>query len=93
MENGKKGVKADLIRTNQHEYDYKGPLPDLVAYIQRETELTRRTIVQILTKSGRLNDFLNNPQKFMDTVARIINLELSKLIVDGIKYERVDGEY
>jgi type III restriction enzyme len=90
---GKKGVKADLIRTNQHKYDYTGPLPDLVSYIQRETELTRRTIVQILTKSGRLNDFLNNPQKFMDTVARIINLELNKLIVDGIKYEKVDGEY
>ena len=36
-------------------------LPDLVTDLQDKTQLTRRTIVRILTESGRLNDFKRNP--------------------------------
>ena len=63
-------------------------MPDILAYLQNETELTRSTLVRILKQSGRLGDFFNNPQRFMDTVAAILKHELHRLIVDGIKYER-----
>lgn len=33
------------------------PVPDILAYLQEQTELTRSTIVHILTESGRLEDF------------------------------------
>ena len=65
------------------------PLPDILAYLQNETELTRSTLVRILKESGRLGDFFNNPQRFMDAVAAILKYELHRLIVDGIKYERL----
>lgn len=68
------------------------PLPDILAYLQNETELTRSTLVEVLTKSGRLQDFFNNPQKFMDEVARILKYVLHRLLVDGIKYERIQGD-
>ena len=69
-------------------------LPDILAYLQKETELTRNTLVRILINSGRLQEFINNPQRFMDAVARIIKQELHLLIIDGIKYERIaDQEY
>lgn len=67
------------------------PLPDLLAYLQNETELTRSTLVRILKESGRLAEFFNNPQRFMDAVATILKYELHRLLVDGIKYERIDG--
>lgn len=65
------------------------PSPDILAYLQNETELTRSTLVRILKESGRLGDFFVDPQRFMDTVANIMKYELHRLLVDGIKYERM----
>ena len=67
------------------------PVPDPLAYLQNETELTRSTLVQILTKSGRLDEFFNDPQRFLDEVAKVLKHELHRLLVDGIKYERIAG--
>jgi type III restriction enzyme len=64
-------------------------LPDILAYLQNETELTRSTIFQVLKQAGRLDDFFDNPQAFMDAVARILKNELHQLLVDGIKYEKI----
>ena len=64
-------------------------LPDLLAYLQKETELTRHTLVQILVKSKRLHEFLVNPQQFMTLVAREISRALNGLIIEGIKYEKI----
>ena len=47
--------------------------------------------MRILKASGRLKEFFNNPQRFMDAVAAILKHELHRLLVDGIKYERIDG--
>ena len=65
--------------------------PDLLAYLQNETELTRSTLVRILKESGRLDDFFNNPQRFLDVVASVLKNALHRLLVDGIKYERIKG--
>lgn len=67
------------------------PVPDILAYLQNETELTRATLVRILKESGRLAEFFVDPQRFMDAVAAILKHELHRLLVDGIKYERISG--
>ena len=86
------GVVATPASVAEHRREYGTRLiPDILAYLQNETELTRSTLVEILTKSGRLSEFFNNPQKFMDQVATILKYELHRLLVDGIKYERLDG--
>ena len=69
------------------------PLPDILAFLQRETELTRGTLVQILKASGRLKDFTVNPQAFMSEVAKLINRSLNELIIEGIKYEPIAGQF
>lgn len=69
-------------------------LPDIITFLQNQTNLTRRTVVEILKRSKRLDDFKKNPQKFMDEVASIIKRKMRLMIVDGIKYEKVgDDEY
>jgi type III restriction enzyme len=68
-------------------------LPDLVTDLQDKTQLTRRTIVRILTESGRLNDFKRNPQQFIELVGDSINRVKRLAIVDGIKYQRLGNEY
>ena len=81
-------VTGMVVREVEREYGRR-PLPDILAYLQNETELTRSTIVEILVKSGRLQEFFNNPQRFMDEVAKILKHELHRLLVDGIKYEPI----
>jgi type III restriction enzyme len=89
---GKSGVRADVLREAAETVAHRGPMPDVVAYLQGETELTRSTLVRILNESNRLAEFLLNPQKFMDAVAAILKVQLHKLMIDGIKYEKVAGE-
>jgi len=67
-------------------------LPDILAFLQRETELTRSTLVEILKQCGRLAEFKLNPQAFMTEVAKQINKALQDLVIDGIKYERLSGQ-
>lgn len=64
-------------------------LPDLITLLQNETNLTRKTIVKILLKSGKLGDFKNNPKKFIEEVGEIIKRNMTTLLVDGIKYTKV----
>lgn len=70
------------------------PIPDILAYLQEQTELTRATLVRILKESARLEEFFLDPQRFMDQVAAILKHELHRLLVNGIKYEKLveDGK-
>jgi hypothetical protein len=87
----KGGVVATSVSAAAESVDYQNyPVPDLLAYLQGETELTRSTLVRILKESGRLAEFFNNPQLFMDKVASILRYELHRLLVEGIKYERIE---
>ena len=88
----KGGVTAEAVSVAEEKVVYGGPVPDLLAYLQNETELTRSTLVRVLKESGKLGEFFNNPQRFMDAVATILKNELHRLLVDGIKYERIPGE-
>lgn len=88
----KSGVRADVLREAAETVVFRGAVPDVVAYLQAETELTRSTLVRILKESNRLAEFLLNPQKFMDAVAAILKVQLHKLMIDGIKYEKIAGE-
>jgi type III restriction enzyme len=89
---GKGGVIPTAVSAAEEHVEYGSlPIPDLLAYLQNETELTRSTLVRILKASGRLGELFNNPQRFMDATASILKHELHRLLVDGIKYERIDG--
>jgi len=84
------GVTSTAIGTAEEKIERKAlPVPDLLAYLQNETELTRSTLATILQQSGRLDEFFNDPQRFMDGVAHILKYELHRLLVDEIKYEKV----
>ena len=68
-------------------------LPDLLTDLQDRTQLTRRTIVSILTGSGRLDDFKRNPQQFIELAAETINRCKRMALVDGIKYQKLGDQH
>lgn len=67
-------------------------LPDILTELQDRTQLTRRSLVCILTESERLDDFKKNPQQFIDLVADSVNRAKRMALVDGIKYQRIGDE-
>ncbi|NMA94923.1 MAG: DEAD/DEAH box helicase family protein [Clostridiales bacterium] len=64
-------------------------IPDVVTYVQNETDLTRNTIIEILIKSDTLDIFRANPQVYMHEASNIINMIKERFIVDGIKYTKL----
>lgn len=88
------GVQMDEVESSTHVYDaHEHELPDIVSYLEEQTRLTRKSIVEILLQSQRLDDFKNNPQKFSENVAQIITRVMRMFIVDGIKYEKIGDSY
>lgn len=68
-------------------------LPDIVSFLQSETSLKRKTIVEILVRSKRIGDFKRNPQQFIEDVLKIIKLKMKAMIVDGVKYHKISSYY
>ena len=62
---------------------------DILADLQNETDLTRKTLVRILIESERLADFFVNPQAFLQLVSRTINETLRSRILSGIEYRKI----
>ena len=67
------------------------PLPDIINQLQEATSLTRKTIIDILLGSGRIGDFLSNPNDFIKMITDRIQTELAHILLDGIQYEKIDG--
>lgn len=88
-----KGVNGQLVSDSaSDEYGIGSEIPDMLAYIQSKTELTRSTILEILKKSKRIKELFINPQLFMDNAVSKIKDELQQLMIDGIKYEKIGGK-
>ncbi|MEO5365771.1 MAG: DEAD/DEAH box helicase family protein [Magnetococcus sp. WYHC-3] len=68
-------------------------LPDLLTVLQDQTQLTRRSIVRILTRSERLEDFRRNPQQFIELASESINRAKRLALVDGIRYQRIGDDH
>lgn len=78
-----------LFATSERKYEIA---PDILTFLQNETNLTRKTLIAILKESETLNDFKRNPQMYMMEASRIINAAKRLAMVDGIKYEKTSNE-
>jgi type III restriction enzyme len=84
------GAKSAYTTINEDDIE----LPDIITELQDKTQLTRGSIVDILLKSDRIEDFKRNPQQFIDQAAEAINRTKRLALVDGIKYRRIgDDDY
>lgn len=88
------GVDITNRKESTHLYDVRDyQIPDILSFLQNETNLKRKSIVDILIKSERLEDFKNNPQKFIDEVKGIIKREMCRFVIDGIKYQKIGNDF
>ena len=66
-------------------------LPDILSELQEATSLTRKTLVDVLTRSGKLGEFIGNPNDFISMVKRNLQNVLAAAVVEGLQYEKIGG--
>lgn len=88
MDSGGLGV-TNVVNESETLYGQVERLPDIISYLQNETQLTRKSIVKILTGTFRLKYFKTNPQKFIEGCVDIINEQMRMHIISGIKYQKL----
>jgi type III restriction enzyme len=66
-------------------------LPDIISELQETTSLTRKTIVDVLVHSGKLDEFVANPNDFIAMVKRNLHNVLAAAVVEGLQYEKIGG--
>ena len=68
---------------------------DLLGEITEKTQLTRRTVTQILTKIRPTTflKFRQNPEQFITECARLINEQKATVIIEHLTYDTLEGCY
>ena len=94
----KTGDSFDNVESKREQYsvDVQTQIKyDLIGQIANRTNLTRRSVVAILSKinSAVFSQFKHNPEAFISEISRIIDEQQAKLIVQNIAYELTTQQY
>lgn len=89
------GVTAELQQTSvpRKLETERLAVPDLLGELQNRTDLPRKVLAQILIQSGRVQEAPTNPAAFLDAVTKHINEAKREVLVNGIQYQQLDGEW
>jgi len=71
----------------------KVKIPNVVKRVADNTGLTKRNIINIIKKSNIQEYIFFNPDQFIKKLTAIIQIELPKLLKDGIKYVETGERY
>ncbi len=88
----KRGIDYTSQGAKFEEVDSEFLIPDIIREISENCKLTRNTVGQIILKSNRLQDFVNNPQRYIEEVTKIINYVRANECIDGITYTKQIGK-
>lgn len=67
-------------------------IEDLMGHVSPPIKLTRRTLIEVVTRLTNRQAAIDNPQEFASQAARVIREKAIQQLVDGIKYEK-DGTW
>ncbi|HEX7259694.1 MAG TPA: restriction endonuclease, partial [Candidatus Saccharimonadia bacterium] len=85
------GAKGEQLGVRSAEISGSYDLPDIIKELQQTTSLTRKTIVDILIASEKLQEFIHNPNDFIQMAKRCIANVLATMVINGIQYEEIGG--
>ncbi|MFF5177784.1 DEAD/DEAH box helicase family protein [Micromonospora sp. NPDC000316] len=87
------GLTAEAAAARRADVTYADSevLPDILSVLADRTQLTRATLAHVLTESGTLGQFRDNPQAYIDQVGRQLNITKADFLVKGLRYELVDS--
>lgn len=63
---------------------------DFISRIERETKLTRKTIVDIISRIDNFDLIFDNPEQFIRSISLIINEIVHGELINGIEYTKLE---
>lgn len=84
-------TEAAAARRADVTYADSEDLPDILSVLADRTQLTRATLAHVLTGSGTLGQFRDNPQAYIDQAGHQLNITKAAFLVKGLRYELVDS--
>lgn len=96
LKNGNAFVREDANIYGQGSHVVRSQVPyDLIGDVVKETGLTRKAVVKILTgiREDTFEQFKDNPEEFILRASRLINEEKATAIVQHISYDLLDESY
>jgi len=90
-----KGIDSKLTGAGSENIKSYSYVPDILSILDKELEykITKNALFKIILKSERLNELKINPQEFIRQLISVVKAELNKLIVYGIKYEKIENSH
>ena len=81
------------IGESEDKMDQTFQIGNVVDELSEKTNLTRRSIIKILTGINNLKLLFVNPQEFLLSVTNIIKNTLDEFVIDGIQYKPINEKY
>lgn len=85
------GVQTHFVGQGSEELVKDFTIPNILDRLNKETNLTRKTIYEILSGIDNFDLIFVNPQDFLNSVSLIIKETLRDFLVTGIKYIELDS--
>lgn len=88
------GLSGEVTNVRRADVTYADSedLPDILSVLADRTQLTRASIAHVLTDSGTLQQFRDNPQAYVDRVSRMLNETKEQFLVNGLQYDLVAND-
>ena len=86
-------TKTSNKRFEKIEISNSGPLIDIVSDIEKATDLTRKTIIEIIKYPDILKEIKIHPEATKKEIIKKIKEVKQKLMIDGIEYIKIDQYY
>lgn len=87
ISSSKNTIKEENVENVNH------TIPNILQTLLEECNIPKKISLEILEKSGTLKYFLNNPQMYIETIKEIIKSVKNNLVIDGIKYTKLENQY
>jgi len=79
----KTGASGPSTTPTKVDLDHHYPLPDIVAELQKATDLSRKTIIDVLKGSETLDTFINNPGEYIVAARKILQSVVEEVAVSS----------
>jgi len=93
LELREKGIEYNFLGEGNVETKSHFAIKNFLQKIAEETQITKETIVDILSDVDNLDLIFKNPYQYISSVIEIINRHKTKLLINGIKYYKIDDKY
>lgn len=86
-------IRGNIVSDRSYEIVASKQLPNIIALLQADTKLTKKTLLAILQKVNNFNLFFKNPYQYASLVSYAIKTVIADLASKGISYVEISDSY